>query len=171
MFVKLNKQFDNITFTKGQEAISYGGIISYSYLDGVNSNLYEVIPEKYRPAFSLSVMEVIGEVPPHTDSDAKTVVNFYLRTGNYRTVFFKGESSSHQIDNQTNGRLFDRNGLVEAGSFIAREGDAFCLDVDKIHAVDSLGENPNSRIAVCLSTGDYKFDDVCDMLYRTGLLN
>ena len=171
MFVKLNKQFDNITFSKGNEVVAYGGIISYSDVDNVNLDLLKVIPERYRPAFSLSLMEIIGEVPPHTDSDVKTVINFYLKCGDYKTIFFDGESESYQVKNQTDGKVFNRDELIEGESFVAKNGDAFCLDVKRIHAVDSMNGNQEPRAAVCLSTFDYDFEQVCNMLSDSGYIS
>jgi hypothetical protein len=171
MFIKLNKQFDNITYSKGGEFVSYGGIISYSEVEGINSELFNVVPEKYRSEFSLSVMEILGEVPPHTDSDVKTVVNFYLESGDYKTIFFSGKTASYQVKNQTDGEVFERDGLVEIGYFVAKNGDAYCLDVDSIHAVDALHEDAGNRTAICLSTENYNFEQVCNMLCDSGYIN
>ena len=171
MFVKLNTQFNDITYAKGSEVVAYGGIISYSDVDEINVELFNVIPEKYRPAFSLSIMEILGAVPPHTDSDVKTVVNFYLESGDYRTIFFGGRTESYQVKNQTDGEVFERDGLVELGSFVAKNGDVYCLDVDSIHAVDALHEDAGNRTAICLSTETYNFEQVCSMLHDSGYIN
>jgi hypothetical protein len=164
MFVKLNRNFSNFQYSEGEEAISYGGVIKYLYLKDINQNLFNVVPQQYRDAFSLSLMKISGEVPPHTDSDAKTVINFYVKAGNYKTVFFTGSSPTYQVKNQTNGQVYIRDQLSEAGSFVAKDDDAFCLDVEKTHAVDSLDDNPTERIAICLSTGAYNFEQVSNML-------
>jgi hypothetical protein len=171
MFIKLNKPFENLSYIKGSEFVSYGGIISYSDVGDTNAELFNVVPERYKSSFSLSVMEILSAVPPHTDSNVKTVINFYVNSGEYRTVFFNGESESYQVANQTNGKVFNRDGLVEDCSFVAHDGDAFCLDVEKIHAVDLLDGEPETRIAICLSTEDYNFEQVCDMLYETRYIN
>jgi hypothetical protein len=171
MFVKLNKQFDDITFCKGNEVVAYGGIISYSDVNNVNLDLFKVIPERYRSAFSLSIMDIIGEVPPHTDSDVKTVINFYLKCGEYKTIFFNGESDYYQVENQTDGKVFNRDELVESDSFVAKSGDAFCLDVKRIHAVDSINGKQELRSAVCLSTFDYDFEQVSNMLSDSGYIS
>lgn len=167
MFIKLNKTFADLKFVEGEEAVSYGGIISYLKVKDVDKDLLKVIPEKYRNLFSTTIMKINNSVPPHTDSKAKTVINFYVKSGNYKTLFFDGKSKSYQVKNQTNGMVFDRNGLMEKGSFVAKDGDIFCLDVDKIHAVDCLDKDPTERIAVCISTGDFNFEQVCNMLSET----
>jgi hypothetical protein len=171
MFIKLNKPFNDITYSKGDEAVSYGGIISYSHINDIGSNVYDVLPKRYQPYFSLSVMEILDAVPAHTDSNAKTVINFYVKSGSYKTVFFDGKSESYQVANQTNGKVFNRDSLIEDCSLVAHDGDAFCLNVERIHAVDFLDGKPETRVAVCLSTGDFDFDQVCEMLYETRCIN
>lgn len=170
-FVKLNQKFPSIQYSEGGEAVSYGGIISYLELNSINLNLLDVIPERYQDGFSLSLMKISGEVPPHTDSDVKTVINFYVNSGNYKTVFFDGDATTYQIKNQTNGKMFLRDTLVENGSFIAFDDDAYCLNVEKPHAVDALDDSPTERVAVCISTCDYDFEQVCSMLNDTKYLN
>jgi hypothetical protein len=150
--------------------VSYAGIIGYFAIKDLNANLLKVIPEGYRDAFSVSEMKIVDSVPPHTDSDVKAVVNFYIQPNNYKTVFFGGNSPTYQVPNQTNGRVFYRENLVELDSFVAKDGEAFCLDVTTPHALDSLDDLPKERIALCLSTHDYDFEQVCNMLCDTGYI-
>lgn len=170
MFVKLNRQFKDMTYSAGNMEVSYAGIIGYFEVKDLTADLLKVIPEGYKEAFSVSEMKIVDSVPPHTDSDVKAVVNFYIQPNEYRTVFFGGNSPSYQVPNQTNGKVFYREKLTELGSFIAQDGEAFCLDVTTPHALDSLNEVPKERIALCLSTPDYDFEQVCNMLYDTGYI-
>lgn len=170
MFVKLNRQFKDMTYSAGNMEVSYAGIIGYFDVKNLNVDLLKVIPEDYRDSFSVSEMKIVDSVPPHTDSDVKAVVNFYIQPNEYRTVFFGGNSPTYQVPNQTNGRVFYRENLVELDSFVAKDGEAFCLDVTTPHALDSLTEVPKERIALCLSTTDYDFEQVCNMLYDTGYI-
>jgi hypothetical protein len=171
MFMRLNKQFNDISYSVGDMEVSYAGIIGYFGVKDVKTDLLKVIPESYRNAFSVSEMKIVDAVPPHTDSDVKTVINFYVQPSNYRTVFFKGNSPTYQVPNQTNGRVFYRENLVELESFVAQEGDAFCLDVTVPHAVDALDEMPKERVAICMSTDEYDFEQVCNMLCDSGYIN
>jgi hypothetical protein len=171
MFMKLNKQFNGISYSSRDMEVSYAGIIGYFSVNDLKVDLLKVIPESYRDAFSVSEMKIVDAVPPHTDSGVKTVINFYVRPSNYRTVFFKGDSPTYQVPNQTNGQMFYRENLTELESFVAQEGDAFCLDVTVPHAVDSLNDVPKERIAICISTGEYDFEQVCNMLCDTGYIH
>jgi hypothetical protein len=170
MFMKLNKQFNGISYSAGDMEVSYAGIIGYFSVNDLKVDLLKVIPESYRNAFFMSEMKIVDSVPPHTDSDVKAVVNFYIQPNNYKTVFFGGNSPTYQVPNQTNGRVFYRENLVELDSFVAKDGEAFCLDVTTPHALDSLDDVPKERIALCLSTHDYDFDQVCNMLCDTGYI-
>lgn len=170
MFVKLNRQFKDMAYSVGNMEVSYAGIIGYFDVKDLTVDLLKVIPNGYKNAFSVSEMKIVDSVPPHTDSDVKAVVNFYIQPNNYKTIFFDGDSPSYQVPNQTNGRVFFRENLVELDSFVAKDGEAFCLDVTTPHALDSLDEVPKERIALCLSTHDYDFDQVCNMLYDTGYI-
>ena len=164
MFVKLNKSFSNIGYSEGEEAVSYGGIISYLRLKDFDKNILSIIPKKYQDLFSVSLMKINNNVPPHTDSNAKTVINFYIKSGNYKTAFYDGESETYQVKNQTNGKVFNKNGLQENCSFVAKDGDIYCLDVDKIHGVDCLDNDPTERVAVCISTDSFNFEQLCNIL-------
>jgi len=169
-FVKLNRQFKDMTYSAGDMEVSYAGIIGYFDIKDLTVDLLKVIPNSYRNAFSVSEMRITDAVPPHTDSDVKAVVNFYVQPNNYKTVFFGGDSPAYQIPNQTNGQMFYRENLVELESFVAKDGEAFCLNVATPHALDSLNEAPKERIALCLSTNEYDFDQVCNMLCDTGYI-
>jgi hypothetical protein len=169
-FVQLNRQFKDITYSAGDMEVSYAGIIGYFDIKDLTVDLLKVIPNSYRSAFSVSEMKIVYSVPPHTDSDVKAVVNFYIQPNNYKTVFFGGNSPAYQILNQTNGQMFYRENLTELESFVAKEGEAFCLNVATPHALDSLNEIPKERIALCLSTHNYDFDQVCNMLCDTGYI-
>jgi hypothetical protein len=171
MFCKLNTKFDNLLYTEGTEKVSYGGIISYLDLSNLNKNILDILPKNYHNLFTVSLMKINNEVPPHTDSGAKVVINFYIKAGNYKTSFYEGNAKSYQVENQTNGKVFEKDGLIPLSSFVAKDGDVYCLDVDKIHGVDCLDQNPSERIAVCISSDSFNYDQVCNMLMETNAIN
>ena len=82
MFMKLNKQFNGISYSSRDMEVSYAGIIGYFSVNDLKVDLLKVIPESYRDAFSVSEMKIVDAVPPHTDSGVKTVINFYVRPSN-----------------------------------------------------------------------------------------
>jgi len=172
MFAKLKVNLGKLEYSQLDKQIDYGNVISYfnvalPKLDEVMG----VIPEKYRSAFSMSVMKINAGVPAHTDSGIKTTINFYVKTPPCKTQFYRTpvEPTTYQILNQTNGVLFDEKDLEATGSFVAEEGDVWVLDVTKPHSVQPL-EDLEERVAVTLATNTYYFDEVCSMLNDTGNL-
>jgi hypothetical protein len=171
MFCKLNNKIENLIYTEGKEQVSYDGRISYLHLTNLNKNILEILPTKYHNLFTVSLMKINNEVPPHTDSGSKVVINFYIKAGNYKTSFYDGHAKSYQVENQTNGKVFEKNGLTALSSFVAKDGDIYCLNVDKIHGVDCLDLVPTERIAVCISSDSFSYDEVCNMLKETNAIH
>ena len=127
--------------------------------------VFYTIPLRYRADFCLSLLKITGSVPPHTDSEVKTSINFYVDPGNYRTTFYTPEPKAvkRQIENQTNGYIFQPHELANRGSFVAKPGDAYLLGVDRVHDVQGEGE----RTLLCLATDKYDFYEVLHMLVET----
>jgi hypothetical protein len=169
MFRKLKNKFSNLKFESGKEQVSYGGVITYQDAKLAEPSVFDVIPERFRSDFCLSVMTIVGEVPPHTDSEIKCTINFYTHPSMYITRFFipTGELTSYQVENQTNGAVYGRDNLACTGAFFATPGEAYLLDVTQIHAVDAVS-TPEVRIAVCLGTDKYNYNEVSEMLNETG---
>jgi hypothetical protein len=146
--------------------------LHYSFADIANADeLMAVIPEQYRKDFCLSIVEINTNVPAHTDSGIKAVINFYIKTDGCATRFFtpKADARTYQIENQHDGgRIYDEADLEEAGSFIAQDDDAWLLDVTMPHAV-----KPNSdqvRIAAQIATNSYNYNQVLNMLEANHVL-
>lgn len=147
--------------------------IQYCYVDFPKmQELFLLFPEKYRLDFFTQLMKVNRVIPPHTDSGIKTTINFYIKTDNCLTQFYRFNNNSPkriQIDNQTDGYIFDEKDLDLIGCFRAKENEAWILDVTIPHSVLPIGEF-NDRIAVTLATAIHPYEDVCNMLYETGNL-
>jgi hypothetical protein len=91
-----------------------------------------------------------------------TVVNFYIETNNCATQFYeiKDNARPYQIENQTDGCIYNLDDLVETGSFIAEPGDVYILDVSKVHSVIPLDNTEINRKAICFSTNSLSFNQV-----------
>lgn len=165
MFRILKKQFSNLDYAQGGKQISYGDIITYYDAELAGGGVFYTIPLRYRADFCLSLLKITGSVPPHTDSEVKTSINFYVDPGNYRTTFYTPEPKAvkRQIENQTNGYIFQPHELANRGSFVAKPGDAYLLGVDRVHDVQGEGE----RTLLCLATDKYDFYEVLHMLVET----
>ena len=168
-FVKLKNKHNFSDYTSAEERVSYARRISYTKAESIhNSEAYDYIPEEFRKLFGLNVMRITDQVPPHTDSRILTCINFYIKTQDAVTTFYEpvDEVSRFQIPNQTDGYVFKQDNLSKVAQFCAQPGDAFVLNVAKIHSVYS-NTTLNERIALTLGT-PVAFDKVCKMLAQTG---
>lgn len=171
MFIKLNQKFNKLKYNELNEMISYGKIVVYNHIYIKEGGVLYTIPRKYREDFTVSLMKISDAVPPHTDSEIKCTINFYIQPELCITKFYRPISAiqSYQVPNQTNGFVYDRENLVCTGNFIAQAGDAWLLDVTKIHAVNPVFPI-KERIAINLCTDKHSYDEVKEMLHETGNL-
>ena len=72
----------------------------------------------------------------------------------------KDNAQPYQIENQTDGCVYDLDDLIETESFIAQPGDVYILNVSKVHSVIPLDDNEVKRKAICFSTRSLNFDEV-----------
>ena len=185
-FMKLKYNLDISDYVVNETYISYGLTdnkifkgITYSKIDTLfKSKIYSLIPEEDQKHFSMSVMELNWTIPPHTDSIITTTINFYVMTGNCVTQFYKlkPEIVEPKIPNwvpptQTTGRMFSLDELDEVDNFVANPGEIYLLDVTKPH---SVRRPPNvefvDRVAVCLQSSKFNFDETVQLLKSTGNL-
>jgi hypothetical protein len=178
MFCKLNKSFDKPLYAVINQLKTFTGEedkgIDYRSIWSPDSEkIYSVIPKRYWKDFHLTLMMINREIPPHTDTQIITTINFYLETGgdNVKTIFFEpivDNPKTIQIHNQTDGHIYFKDDLKEVDSFTANPFDIWLLDVKKIHSVE--GNITGVRKAVTLGTFVHKYDDVIEMFKETGCL-
>ena len=178
MFQKLLKSYPVPKYYIDETQLTFtctdGGSKGIEYLKVIcdpNTEFLNVIPSRYLKDFYLSVMRIDADIPAHTDSGIKTVINFYLKTDNCITQFFNIKSDSPhkwQVANQTDGYIYDEADLIRCGCFIANPMDIWVLDVSQPHSVTAIKEI-KERLAVNLST-NLPYADVCKMLHETGNL-
>ena len=173
MFAKLEKSFEKPIYAITDPLKTFrdenGKGIDYKKVWSPESEkIYGFLPKKYWPDFHLTIMTIDCIIPPHTDTEIITSINFYLQTEGCKTTFYTPKVSlpkTTQIENQTNGHIFFEEDLTEIGSFIAKDFEVWVLDVSKIHGVN--GEF-KLRKALTLGTFVHKYEDVIKMLKETG---
>ena len=141
------------------EGIAYKNcIISHK----MTAQLLSHIPIAMRHKFVPLHMHINRDIIPHIDSGVCTVINLYLKAGGYTTDFNKPKDGTKpfKLPNQTTGCAYQFEDVDTIASFVAEDGDAYILDVTKLHSVHSGSEK--DRIAVALST-KLDFDSVCQM--------
>ena len=178
-FYKLKNKFREEPYSNATLQTSYDlneggefkGIKYYNVVLKTDA-IWRYVPEQYRKDFYTSMMWINTEVPPHTDTSDKAVINIYVRPENCVTEFYKFKSSTpktKQITNQTDGYLFNKEDLIINSNFMAEKDDVYILDVTKPHSVIPQGQF-EERVIIQLGTSIYNFEQVCDMLRETGHL-
>jgi hypothetical protein len=142
------------------------GIGYYDVDRNVEKKLLETfIHPSARNNFHVSLMVINHSyIPPHIDNDLKMVINFYVKTANATTYFWRPKTdsvSTIKLNMQTDGRLFKEEELECVGDFRAETNDLWMLDVSKIHSVrcDEEGVIGAMRIAFCFQSMTLSFEE------------
>jgi len=172
-FCKLKNTFDIGKYTIQKEQMFFGEKgkgIGYYHVDLAKKNeLMNLIPKKYHDNFSITMMKVNTEIPPHTDSGIKSTINFYIETGNCLTQFYKlttDKPKTKQVQNQSDGMIYNEDDLARTTSFVAEPGEAWLLDVTVPHSVKP-GGNFKERLAIAMSS-TLCYDEVKEILTIAG---
>jgi hypothetical protein len=176
-FVRLNKKISITDYAATTFQTQYGNTVGDRFygiqyhLPAVGSELEQVwsmIPERYRKDFFLNLMTVNSRIPPHTDSKINITINIYIKTAECTTQFYRvlREAATTKIANQTNGAIFDPRCLEFVDEFFAEPGEVWMLDVTQPHSV--ISSQSVDRVALCVQTNSYSFDEVVEMLTETG---
>ena len=174
-FCKLKNSFDIGEYTIQKEQMFFGENgkgIGYYHVDlPKKDELMGLIPKKYHKDFSITMMRVNKEIPPHTDSGIKCTINFYIETDNCLTQFYKintDKPKKNQVSNQSDGFVYDENDLMRTTSFTAEPGEAWLLDVTIPHSVKPSGIF-KERLAIAMSS-TLCYDEVKQILTTAGQL-
>jgi len=179
MFQKLNVDINVGNFSHGNKITEYSytvlndksvPLIQYHVALGeCREKMLQLLPERFRSAFVINIMNIAGIVVPHTDSNIRCTINHYVQTNDEETIFFafKENAEGFQITNQTNGRLFKLDEVNRVDSFIAKAGETWILDVTKPHGVKGQMPIKDYRVAIVMNTNTYSYQEVLEMLKET----
>ena len=171
-----------LPLTRGKKvlAVKYGEKDSNGYFQG--TSYYRVpkatetvlldtmrIPLEYRYAFEIFLFVANRkEIPPHIDSNMRVTLNMYLKTsGASTTRFYKklvDGGPRDKIENQTDGYMLDPSTLEETHSFVAREGEAWILDIKQPHSV--MCETSDMRVAFSLQSEILSYSDMVNLVVK-----
>lgn len=181
-FIKLKNKFIIGSFDPMHVKNQYGydtplGFfgIKYSYINmNEPEKLINIFPESQRKNCTLSVMDINYNIPPHTDSSISAIINFYIKSDNCITQFYKIKTEKYKtmkIQNQTDGVIFDEDDLEKTVSFVAEDCDAYLLDVSQPHSVFSADNRQIiQRKAITLQIIGLEYEEAKQMLVETGQL-
>lgn len=169
-FVKLTTPNEIKDIEFGESLVYYGvhrSIEFFKISNLIEQKLLDIIPIEYRHYFKGSVFSINNPyIRPHTDSDRKVGINFYVKCNNAITKFFKEkegvEQTREQVVGQTNGVVYSEYKLTSMGTFIAAPGEIWILDVSKIHSV--ISPTSEDRVAYTLSSNDLSYEDTLEIL-------
>jgi len=140
----------------------YGTSIVYSQLD--HSHEFKLI--HLRKFFTIMptrvyFTEIIGDglLYPHIDHNTKVVLNFYITSDNSKTIFYKlknDETQPFKYKDKETENIYQPDDLIEIGSFHSNAGDAYLLDVSKIHAVQKTNNTTRQFISYQWQYHDYE---------------
>jgi hypothetical protein len=171
MFIKVKNSFEKplyaITDTLKSFQVEGKGINYKKIWSPEAEKIYGILPKRYWPDFHLTVMTIDCIIPPHTDTEIITSINFYLQTEGCTTTFYKPKVEKPrtvQVKNQTNGHIYFEEDLIQVDSFVAKDFEVWLLDVSQIHGVK--GEF-NLRKAITLGTFVHSYKNVIEMLKET----
>jgi hypothetical protein len=176
-FCKLKNSFDIGKYTVLEEQNFFGeedkskGIWYYHVDFPKKQELLNLIPEKYHKDISITLMKINMEIPIHTDTGIKSTLNFYIKTNDCLTQFYKTTENTkfNRIDPHPEaGFLFDEDEVIRTHSFVAQDNEAWILDVSKPHSV-KLGGNFKERLAIAMSCA-LCYNDLKQILTDAGQL-
>ena len=169
-FVKLNTLNNVMDIDFGESIIYHGvnrSIEFFKISDTIEQKLLEIIPINYRQYFKGSFFSINNSyIRPHTDSDRKVGINFYIKGSNAITKFFNIKKDimlkPEKVYGQTNGSVYQEYDLVSVGMFKAKPREIWILDVGKIHSV--INPNREDRVAYTLSSNNLSYSDTIEIL-------
>ena len=201
-FVKLKDNFFVQDYNRIKKMIvAYGGInplnglydIGYDDVDlpdNMREYVLNVIPKEFQNKFKIRLMRINHYIGPHIDHGDRTTINFYINTDNCKTQFYDfvaenkpklnysvwidGKETTVDTINPKiySGGNIDPTCLIKTDSFVAKDNEAYCLDISKPHSVIPLDyvtleeTSKVRRLALMLGT-TLPYTLVCEFLRQT----
>lgn len=136
MFEKIDLDTDWIKkCRRGAPVTEYGNILYYKVIGAIPPKLITAL----QPG-SIRYVEISPDHPvqPHADHGIITALNLYIDGGDGCTQFWQPAPGAQPIkyENSKITNSYNREDLIKAGAFTANDGDAYILNVGKIHSVD-----------------------------------
>tara|TARA_R110000868_G_scaffold85685_9_gene240909 strand:- start:1427 stop:1999 length:573 start_codon:yes stop_codon:yes gene_type:complete len=149
------------------EGLNFQGIkyTDFSVSEEAKSLFRSLIPVNERKHFHMSLMTINRAILPHTDSNTKTAINWYIHEGGYETYFCepKHDAKPFKLPTQTDGCVYSFEDTTFMESFSAKDGDIYVLDVTKTHCVVPKAKECTPRVALNMAT-NLPFKNVVSLL-------
>ena len=162
---KVKEQIDSLNSITGYSPTGDDkGVFYYQANEYVLKILEKTVPKELLDIGTVSICKINDGAVPHKDHDCKCKINFYLKTGDAKTIFFNDvdvQGHSYHADSRYN--IFDlrKHRLKSKDSFTARDGETYLLNTSNIHAVTTI--NNYERIIISISF-EKEFDEILSKL-------
>lgn len=128
--------------------------LRYYFVDKetVKKLLDTLVPKEFHENFEVFLMVINSKyVLPHSDNDISVVINYYVKTAEATTVFWKLRDETAVKDVP----IYTEHELIPIESFKAEPSEAWVLDIKQIHSV--VCPEDTLRMAYCLQSKVCKF--------------
>lgn len=157
------------------------GVTRFKLPVEATEKILDSLPVKFRPfVFCINFSHIRSAVPHfHTYDDS--VINYYLETEDYETIFYEKldnfEKSEETVEFPEEGliQVVDINSVRPVEKFVAKSGDIYVLNSKAVHSVSQIENNQTGydkyrpvreekRLAIQIWT-KCPFDLACHLLY------
>jgi hypothetical protein len=140
------------------------GLFYYAAPEPLVNELKTLLPEGLRSGAEISLCKILKGAIPHRDHDCASKINFYLKAGSAKTIFFEDpDTEGHSYHNNHQHNIYDikEHRLRKSSQFVAKDGETYLLDTSRIHTVLM----PENEIRIIVSISFSKpFDEVLGKL-------
>jgi hypothetical protein len=161
--IDTNEIKDHLLFHYGYAR--YYKISNKDYLKSL-SDSFKISPKR------IYLSEGHGPLLPHIDNGQRSCINYYMHTGNYTTSFWiprenaKRRKSSRYCANTNSYKEVElrylHEDLILVDSFIAKDGEAYILNIEQIHSVE--GKKPELPRSFIQFQWDFSMDELLEIL-------
>ncbi len=137
------KHLDNLLFCGRKRLAEYKNDITSVNLSYFNLDNLEIFKKMHKKRiFSIMPSRVRfgilkggpGFLLPHTDHNARAILNYYISAGNDITRFHEFKEQPKETR-----EVYPLDMVEEKDSFIANSGETFLLNSEKLHSVERMG--------------------------------
>ena len=123
------------------------GVTRYKLPDITYESVLNCLPEAFQSFVFCINFSMVQSAVPHFHTYDTSVVNYYINTDDYETVFYETSNKSINVEECVEFpqeeliQVVDISSVNPIEKFIAKSGDAYVLNSRAIHSVSQLENN------------------------------
>lgn len=126
------------------------GVTRFKLPDTISKNILSCFPAQFVPYVFCINLSYIQSALPHFHTYDESVVNYYIDTDEYETIFYR--STVDPIDTKTDLnsanegliKFVNINTIEPIEKFVAKTGDCYVLNSKAIHSVSQINDTRTS---------------------------